>query len=141
MKAVHISCFFFTLDLCTFSHLTEITTVPVTHNNKQSSQCLISFRSKVDLGSRPPMALPTSPFLDSPSHAFFWSGRTQTQLELTANATRELSVSACFCQPGVYNLATLSILARPSEGTRQDCVVATPQRPTAASLIIIQNVH
>lgn len=63
-------------------------------------------------------------------------GQSQYQLQLEPEQACSLSLRACFLQPGVYNLNTARVLARPSQ---QAGLSRSSQQTTRPALIVIDD--
>lgn len=74
---------------------------------------------------------PESP--DVPS-SFTWVGQSQYRLQLQPEEVVCLTLRACFLQPGVYNLNTPRVFARPTE---QAAMCENNQQMATPALIII----
>lgn len=74
---------------------------------------------------------PESP--DAPS-SFTWVGQSQYRLHLQPEEVVCLTLRACFLQPGVYNLNTPRVFARPTE---QAAMCENNQQMATPALIII----
>lgn len=72
-------------------------------------------------------------FPDVPS-SFTWVGQSQYRLQLQPEEVVCLTLRACFLQPGVYNLNTPRVFARPTE---QAAMCENNQQMATPALIII----
>uniref|UniRef100_A0A8D0A782 Trafficking protein particle complex subunit 8 n=1 Tax=Sander lucioperca TaxID=283035 RepID=A0A8D0A782_SANLU len=68
--------------------------------------------------------------------SFTWVGQTQYKLQLQPQQVLGLTLRACFLQPGVYNLNTPRVFAKPAE---QDAMCETSQQTASPALIIISS--
>uniref|UniRef100_A0A3Q3SYZ1 Trafficking protein particle complex 8 n=1 Tax=Mastacembelus armatus TaxID=205130 RepID=A0A3Q3SYZ1_9TELE len=68
--------------------------------------------------------------------SFTWVGQTQYKLQLKPQEMLSLTLQACFLKPGVYNLNTLRVFAKPAD---QDAMCETSQQIASPALIIINN--
>ncbi|XP_029285270.1 trafficking protein particle complex subunit 8 isoform X2 [Cottoperca gobio] len=68
--------------------------------------------------------------------SFTWVGQTQYKLQLQPQEVLCLTLRACFLQPGVYNLNTPRVFAKPAE---QGVMCETSQQTASPALIIINN--
>eukprot|EP00066_Takifugu_rubripes_P023444 XP_011612710.1 PREDICTED: trafficking protein particle complex subunit 8 [Takifugu rubripes] len=112
-----------------------------THHFVQNSLCVVpvtltlsncamaKMDVMVDLQHKP--TSPESP--DAPS-SFTWVGQSQYRLHLQPEEVVCLTLRACFLQPGVYNLNTPRVFARPTE---QAAMCENNQQMATPALIII----
>ncbi|XP_028442917.1 trafficking protein particle complex subunit 8 isoform X2 [Perca flavescens] len=68
--------------------------------------------------------------------SFTWVGQTQYKLQLQPQQVLGLTLRACFLQPGVYNLNTPRVFAKPAE---QGAMCETSQQTASPALIIISS--
>ncbi|XP_054646076.1 trafficking protein particle complex subunit 8 isoform X1 [Dunckerocampus dactyliophorus] len=68
---------------------------------------------------------------------FTWVGQSRYKVQLKPRQVMCLTLRACFVQPGVYNINTPRVFAKPAE---QDTASETGQQNAGPALIIINNV-
>ncbi|KAM6921828.1 trafficking protein particle complex subunit 8 [Xenentodon cancila] len=68
--------------------------------------------------------------------SFAWVGQSQYKLQLTPQEVASVTLRACFCRPGVYNLNTPRVFAKPAE---QSAMCESNQQTASPALIIINN--
>ena len=63
---------------------------------------------------------------------------SRMETSLVARDTRSLRLCACFARPGVYNLGSLTVLARPhSTGTLDDTAVRFVSQKVAGPFLVV----
>ncbi|XP_061593405.1 trafficking protein particle complex subunit 8 isoform X2 [Cololabis saira] len=68
--------------------------------------------------------------------SFAWVGQSQHKLQLPPQQVCSVTLRACFCRPGVYNLNTPRVFAKPAE---QSAMCESSQQTASPALIIITN--
>ncbi|XP_035678676.1 trafficking protein particle complex subunit 8-like isoform X2 [Branchiostoma floridae] len=86
-----------------------------------------------------PVHQPTISYLNT----FTWISGAALGFSLAAGETRQLTMEACFCRPGVYNLSNINIFAGRGAGKGAEVEVNLEelalQRQNAPSLMVVSN--
>ncbi|KAM8874029.1 trafficking protein particle complex subunit 8 isoform 2-T2 [Spinachia spinachia] len=118
---------------------------PETHSHPfvQESLCMVPVTLTLSNCSSAPVDVLIDLRHKSPSpecvevhSSFTWVGRTQYKLQLKPQEVLCVTLRACFLQPGVYNLNTPRVFAKP---TQQGAVCETDSQQAASPALIIIN--